>query len=183
MTTDMQSKDNPAPSFANLKLHDEDPMCPECGSICQLKSRSGLWECCSYTISVHHWDIIRLHAATAKNIFLGEGISTVIFSQVPVDVDSAVSCSHLLPVIVNQSNESAKSEGIQPLLKITEISDEACENCLLPFGIGIEPEGCSISESLSHLTATIRHSIKQAFISESVSATLDFKYITDPDGA
>lgn len=168
------------PSFSNLKLHDEDPMCPECGAICQLHSRKSQWKCCSYTVTVSDWDVVRLHAATVKNIFLGEGINTIIFSQVPIDIDSAVSCSHLLPVIIEKANESARSEGLTPLLKVIEVSDEACENCLLPFSIEIETEGCTISESLTHLTAIIRNSIKTGFNDEGATAALDFKYVNEP---
>lgn len=167
-------------NLSHLKLHDEEPICPECGSICTLHSREGLWKCCSYSITIKSWDVIRLHASVVKSLLQGAGIEQIVYKRVALDLDSAVSLSHLLPLFVLQAQDVGEGVGIRPLLSLREISDEAShENTLLPVIIELLSTGCSPDESLSLLTAATRNTIDSFRSDDPIGSALDANYLLE----
>lgn len=165
-------------NISHLKLHDEEPICPECGAICSLHSREGLWKCCSYSITIKAWDVIRLHASVVKSLLMGAGIEQIVYKRVALDLDSAVSLSHLLPLFVLRAQDVGEGIGIKPLLSLREISADAShENTLLPVIIELLSTGCSPDESLSLLTAATRNIIDTFRSEDSIGASLDASYL------
>ncbi|UUA75117.1 hypothetical protein [Cellvibrio sp. QJXJ] len=162
----------------HLRLHDEEPVCPHCHSICELQSRKGIWACCSYSITIKSWDIVRLHASVVKELFIGAGIEYIIFSDVPIEIEHAVSASHLLPLIILRAIDIGEAIGIKPLIGLSEI-DENSENdaTLLPFIVNLNSTGCAPDESLSLFSAATRNIIDLYRESEPEGAMMDFKFL------
>lgn len=169
--------------FSHLKLHDEDPVCPHCGTICELHSRKGVWECCEYSITLEQWDIIRLHASVVKSLLQGASIGYIEYSGVPIEVEHAVSASHFLPMLILMAQDIGEAVGMEPLLSLKDVSEAVLDSggLLLPFTIQLNSTGCSVLESINLISAATRSAIDEFRNSDSIGTIMDQSFFTTTD--
>lgn len=164
--------------YKDIKLHEEEPFCPQCGSMCTLKSRAGTWECCDYSITVQMWDIVRQHAGLLEKILDASGIKYITYHDVPIEVSHAVSPSHLLCLFLIQAEDMGAAVGIQPLLKVEPISEDVdTESVLMPYTINVNTNGCMPHVSLLLLSSAARVAVDNLREVDESGGTLDHKYI------
>lgn len=173
-------------NLQSIKNHEEEPFCPQCGSMCTLKSRQGLWECCTYSITTKSWDVVRLHAGLLERVLIGAGVSQITYHDVPIEIEHAVSPSHLLCLFLIQAQDIGAAVGMEPLLVVEPIEDDNVgEALLMPYTISINMNGCKPHESLHLLASAARLAVDNLREVDETGSILDFKHITqnDPDMA
>jgi hypothetical protein len=169
--------------LSHMRLHDEDPVCPRCGSICELQSRKGIWECCDYSITLDQWDIVRLHSSVVRSLLEADSIEYIDFQSVPIEVEHAVSASHLLPLVILQAQDIGEAVGIKPLLTLLELDDEVNwdASLLLPFTIQVNSTGCSVIESINLISAATRRAIELFRNNDSVGTIINHSFFTNSE--
>lgn len=165
--------------LSGLRLHRADPICPQCGSGCQLKTRQKLWACCDYSVTEAMWDQVRLHASVLEHVLKGEGIEYIVHHGVPISVEDAVSPTHLLPLFLVSAQDMGEPIGYPVLLSMEEISDEGLgPGTLLPYYVSINENGCSTHESLCLMGSAARYAVEEFRATDPTGASMDSNFIS-----
>lgn len=166
--------------LTGLRLHRADPICPKCGSGCQLKTRQKLWECCDYSVTIQMWDQVRLHSSVLENVLKSEGVQYIVHHGVPISVEDAVSPTHLLPLFLVSADDMGSSINYDVLLTMSPISDEGLgPGTLLPYYVSVnEQSQCNIHESLCLMGSVVRYAVEEFRSIDPTGASMDSELIT-----
>jgi hypothetical protein len=145
--------------LSTMTMYRQSPLCSGCGEFTVIQPRQKLYACtaCDYSVTQNEWDIISIHANQLATILKDNGIHSLLYHGVPMEVDDAVQPSHLMPHFVLTAQMLADSAGLGDsfCLGVSEIKESVGEagNCILDIYVTLAKPEAELASSLQLMGA------------------------------